>query len=370
MIRKSMWYMVISIILFFVTEGFYIASADKIGNIVSIVWLLSIVILIVLLLYTLVTIYRQTYEKRIIKEMYKIYWCKKIVITPNKVWFKSNMLEGIGTLFSDFIKKSKKIAKKDVWCITFGNVYEKNKENIKIAKPIIVKAVALFVVMTFETFTPIVNDIFHYGYNISYIYIYWIQVLIPIVFFIKNMLQNKENIRYINFFQKSKWGYYYIGEEKVKFISQSDSTSKLYGQYLMYIKSIIAFFNLAMNMRYEDMETYKAEQYGIDCMIENVRNNLKEKRDAEKNDMVYAVIPILICGCFSKAKKGKIKSEIQGLFQDMQLSRDEKKFIVKTSLCVLRDFLGNDNEYCEREMEYKKMLLSFMKEQRKSVEII
>lgn len=112
MIRKSMWYMVISIILFFVTEGFYIASADKIGNIVSIVWLLSIVILIVLLLYTLVTIYRQTYEKRIIKEMYKIYWCKKIVITPNKVWFKSNMLEGIGTLFSDFIKKVRKLQRR------------------------------------------------------------------------------------------------------------------------------------------------------------------------------------------------------------------------------------------------------------------
>lgn len=365
MIKRSIFFMLISVLSFLVSGGLKLFGLNEIGNIVRIIWIVSVVASIYLLLYTLIAIYRETYEKKIIKDMYKLYWREKITITPNKVWCKSNMFEGLGILFSGFMKKSKKFAKKRMRCIAFGNVYEKNEENKEIAKRKIIDVISILGVIIFETFTTMVMGVSPYKYSNIFIISYWIQILIPIGILFRYMFNNKEDIRFMNFFQNNQWGYY-VGEEKVIYIPEFDSSSKICGKYLMEIKSIIAFFNLARNMKYEDLESRKVESYYVDCMIEHIRNNLQDVLDdKKKNDMVYAVIPIVICGCLVENGIKKVRDEIQCLLQDMQLDKDDQEFIEKTSLCILRDFVGNDKEYLKREQKYKEMLLSLMKQKKR-----
>lgn len=365
MIKQSIVWLFISLLILCVFGVVQFVNSELtviLEIILSRIWLVSILIPIVFLFYTLIVIYKQTYEKKILRDMFKLYWCEKIVITPNKTWYKSNMLEGLGILFSDFVKISKKIAKKKIRSVKFRSVYEDNVVNRKIAKREIFRMVWGLITFAPEIFVPLAVCVTNHEEMSILCIFYWVQIFIPAIYFFLYIGNSNMNILYLNYFKTNLWGYYFEKRNVEIYIHRHVPPNKVYTKYINCIKNIIAFFNLAKSMRYEDLDNCEVEKYYIDCMIETFRNNLLNTWNDKKDDMVYASIPIVICGCLLESGNDKGEAQIRSLFNDIHFCDIECEFIENISLCILRDFVGNDKEFYNREEEYKNKLMIFMKQ--------
>lgn len=356
MVRWSIYGLFISVVILVGMGGAYLFKLEFILNniweVLGIVWFGDMIISIFLLLCALIVIYNQKFEKKILRDMHKLFWNEKIVMTPNKIWYKSNMIEGLVDLYLNVIKVSKKLSKDNITSIEFGSVYENNVINNKMAKKkIIIMAIGVFFWQC-ETFGILLPYIIK-NPNISILGIfYWIQVLIWSIYFIFYIYDSDMQVLYLNYFERNLWGYYFIKDNNPIYIHKNRLFK--YERYINSIKNVIAFFNLARNMKYEDLENSKAEQYYIDCMIGNVRNIFSNTWNESKKYLMYAVIPIAICGCISDEKS--INNRIHELFAELKMHNEEKNFVFNMSLHILRDYVGNDKEYNDKENKYKRRL--------------
>lgn len=357
MVRWSIIGLFISVVVLASIGGVYLTKAELVpilGFILSVIWFLIIFISTFLLLCALVVIYSQIYEKKILRDLHKLFWNEGILMTPNKIWYKSNMLEGLCTLYSNVIKFSKKISKDKIQNIKFGSVYENNVINNQIARKKYGWLMVGIVFFDICLFMPLLYYIVNNTNVIIFGVFYWIQILIWNLYFILYIYDSSGRMLYLNYFQSKLWGYYFEKETDLIYIHRFEPSSRKYEKYINAIKNSVALFNLARNMKYEDLDDDKVEQYYIGYMIENIKNTLCDTWNDSKNYLTYAVIPIVVCGCLSDKKS--IKADIQCLIDDMKLTNDEKEFVVNASLCILRDFCGNDKEYYKREAGYKDML--------------
>lgn len=107
-------------------------------------------------------------------------------------------------------------------------------------------------------------------------------------------------------------------------------------------------------MAYADLEKDKVERLYIDCMVQFAKDN------CEMDCCKHMLAPIVICRCLRKNSRQDLDRSIQNLVDVMQLSSNEKTYIEEISLCILRDFIGNDEEY--KEKKYKKTIRRLMDE--------
>lgn len=168
-------------------------------------------------------------------------------------------------------------------------------------------------------------------------------LLIPLLD--KGVVEN--NYMYINRLgYNSTWGYYVklVNKEKRLYLTAYDLSFSKYRKCLINLKRLVSFYNLALNMRYEDTDAI--DDTGIECLCAYI-TDLSRKNEYKKG----MVVPILICACLSENRKKENKVSVKEMLKQIEIDSKEKTMSIEISLQVLRDLYGNDIEFNEKKYE-------------------
>ena len=287
-------------------------------------------------------------EKRVIKKIHNLYPRKNIYMTPNKKWFKSNVVGQVAKLLDDYEKTLYKINYDNIENIEFDCVLAKKRENIDSAVRKFYFLIAIaFGIMFFVGFQ--VSVTLDMSQRMPYLILSLIS-LMPLM----NPLMDKKiivnNYRYINrIVCFSIWGYYIklANKENRKYISLYDYTFSEYRKYLIRLKRIVCFYNLSINMKYDDVEFI--DNIAIECLCAYVSD--VSRRNRYKKGMI---VPVLICGCLSENQRTENWKNIKEMLNQVNIDKKEQEMSIKISLLMLRDMYGNDANF--NTMGYEKEL--------------
>lgn len=313
----------------------------------EVVWFLLIGINVIMYIWALSM--PMGIEKRVIRRIHHLYRRKRVYMTPNKKWFKSNVIRQVAKLLNDYEKTLYKINYDNIENIEFDCVLSKKRENIDISviRYYLFAGIAFGIMLLFGLTLPATLDM-------SQRNIYLIITLLSLMPLINPLIDKNtfiNNYRYINrmgFF--SIWGYYIklANKEKRIYISLYDYSFSVYRKYLIRLKRLVCFYNLAVNMKYDDTEFI--DGIAIECLCAYVsdlsRSNMYKKG---------LIVPILICGCLSNNQRNENMNKIKETLKQINIDRREQETSIKISLLMLRDMQGNDVIF--NIMGYEKELL-------------
>lgn len=165
----------------------------------------------------------------------------------------------------------------------------------------------------------------------------------PIIATCLNRNWIRENMVFINNLTHiSLWGYYIKKRrrKKIFYVSSFDKRRSKYGTFIVAIKKVVCFYNLAINMEYSDTDTF--DYCGIDFMCDYL---LDVKRC--NKDKVGMIIPIIICSCLCKNMKKESIERVHELVKEIGV--DEREKLAEISRIVYRDIYGDDRKFDEKE---------------------
>lgn len=264
---------------------------------------------------------------------------KRIYITPNKKWWRSNVIKLIDKLLNSYTKALKKIEFNKIESIEFASSLSSKNENIILAKKrllkicaIVVGILILFGVEFSEALTPF--------QKIEYLFLTLLSAL-PIAIPIINKEIIEENYAYINNLgcSFSTWGYYIKlnnMKECIYFPAYGFSFSK-YHCVMMNLKRIACFFNLSIKMKYEDTECI--DDIEIECLCDYITDSFY------RNEYTAGMlIPVLICISLSENRE-KSRQFVKEMLSQVSIDKKERDISIDFSLEVLRNIKGNDKVF-------------------------
>lgn len=289
-------------------------------------------------------------EHKVLNRIDQLYCKKKIYMTPNKRWYKGNVIRQINYLVNNYKKSVKKIEFDNIENIEFACILASKEENMKLA---IKKFYSFFLITVCFIFIYMCYIIPLLSEEIRWAYLMITMLgFMPVftLFLDRKIITN--NYKYINRIgYMSYWGYYiklFNKKDKI-YITSFDHSCSQYAKYLIKLKKIACFYNLAIHMKYDDVESF--DDIGIECLCNYVTDMLRRKTNIDG-----MVTPILICTCLSWDEKKEIRNQrVKEMIKEVDMSKGEQQIAINTSLQILRDIHGNDDAFFV--MGYQKILL-------------
>lgn len=207
-VKKSVIVMCISAIVLIMDFIFFLNGKTEALNIGIIAWIIFVGWCIVLQFAVIANTYNGNYERRISKDMHKIYWSKQIFCTPNKIWHKGKMIERAVYLFKQLLKSSRGVVIENIKDITFGNVYDNNLKNMELAKSNRNKLLCEIIVIALVCIGAVYSFADENRYITIFLGILIGNILIPICIMYLFMINNEDMFRFLNIVSANSWGYY------------------------------------------------------------------------------------------------------------------------------------------------------------------
>ena len=328
----------------------------------SINWLLGIedvmlLILIVLniLMYIWAFAVPINIEKRVVKRIYRIYPGKKIYVTPRKKWYKGNTIRQLEKVLKKYEKVVGKLKVDNIDSIKFGCILSSKKINIEWAIRRYY-ALAIIVVIVSLVCAALCSKAFDLTMRIIYVCISFLGIL-PIFYPLFNKKVIADNYQYINRIAYiSEWGYYIKLKDKNKkiYVSVYDFPFCEYRNSLIKLKQIVCFYNLAIKMKYEDMES--ADEVITNAMCDYVEDMFKQKKAVKR-----MIVPLLICMELSEKSKNARMKKIKEVINKLNVNPQEQEMLINISILILREMYGDDEIFEKKKniyfKEYKKIFI-------------
>ena len=300
-------------------------------------WILLITINV--MIYILIFAIPAKIEKRVLKKIHHLFGRKRIYMTPNKKWWKGSVIRQIANLLEEYKKSLYKINSHSIEDIEFACILSKKKENIILAKKrfYIFMGVAIVIMFLLGLVSPLTLNILQ---KRLYLVITLIALMPSVIPILKHTVISN-NYDYINSMGCiSVWGYYVklANRDRRIYISTYDVSFSKYKKCLVNLKRLVCFYNLAINMKYEDAEF--VDDIGIECLCDYIRD--LSKRGIYQQGML---VPVLICACLSEKKKEEITLIIKEMLCQLQIDNEEQSKSIKVSLQVLRNLYGDDIKF-------------------------
>ncbi len=292
----------------------------------------GILFVVIILLYLLCWVKPIRWEKGVIDTIDKLYDKRNAYILIDKTWKQSKVIRIMTKLLKDYEKSLRGIHLSKIESIRFGFVMQKNEDNLvltrRYSKVVLVSMLVWYSllcgVMNNE---PCIDDL--YGKVL-------VIVFIPALASCISHEWKEKNFRFVNnLMYTSWWGYYvYEKEKKVKYISAYDGRKTKYGKFILNIKKVVSFYNLAISMEYEE----KNEFNRIDCMCDYVYDLVRDNKD-----ITAFLIPIFICSCIWKEEG--YSDRIKELIKEVYITEEEKEKLINICMQMIRDIYGDDRKF-------------------------
>ena len=285
-------------------------------------------------------------EKKVLKKIHHLFCRRRIYMTPNKKWWKGSVIRQMAYLLEEYKKSLYRIDSNCIENIEFACVLSKKKENMNLAKKrfYILVGITIVIMLLFGFALPLSLSILQQR-------LYLVITLIALMPFLIPALDNiliTINYAYINGYF-SVWGYYVklANRDRRIYISTYDFSFSKYKKCLVNLKRLVCFFNLAINMQYEDAEC--VDDIGIECLCDYIRD--LSRRSIYQQGMLA---PVLICACLSEKKKEEIALIIKETLRQLEIDSEEQSKSIEVSLQVLRNLYGDDLRFDK--MKYERAL--------------
>lgn len=306
-------------------------------------WILLIGLEVILLVWAFFMPIRM--EKKVLRKVEKLYCRRKIYVTPNKKWGKGDFIKQITDLLVYYEKILRKIKIDSIEDVEFNCILSPKKENKDLAK----KRYALLVVIVFVV-VMWMGVLLIFSLDVSHRKLYLIITLLAIMPLIyplidKDIILNNHvfinNICFI-----STWGYYikFKGKNKRIYVTSDDYSSSIYRKYIASLKRIVCFYNLAINMNYEDIKY--VDEVGINCLCDYIIDRY-ESEQYQKG----MVVPILMCACLSYNNKHNNIKNVKEMLRHISIDQEERALTLKLCIQILRDIYGNDVQFYTNRFE-------------------
>ncbi|MBQ8326731.1 MAG: hypothetical protein IJX86_06625 [Lachnospiraceae bacterium] len=316
---------------------------------IEVAWIVTISISI--MMYLEAFILPKKNEKNILKRIHHLYRTKRIYVTPNKRWYKGSVIRYIAKLLEEYEKTLRKGKFDNIEHIEFDSIVSNRKENyIMATKKYYIFSVCVIVIMLL--FGRILSILGELGVQESKIYLLITMLaVLPLInpLIDKNAIKN--NYGYINCIgANSSWGYYIklANEDKNIYISSFGDSITAYQRLLSKIKRIVCFFNLAMNMKYEDADYI--DDVAVDCLCAYVCD--MSRKDRYTKGMI---IPIMICGYLSENQRSENMKKIKKMLKHISVDKKEQEIAIEISTLIIRELYGDDCSFgiidCKEELE-------------------
>lgn len=337
------------IFLYFILS--YTEGNKRLLYLIEGLWLLCVFCIICGCIYIF---YKQVdVEKRVLIKMDKYYGTEKILMLPQRIWYRGNAVSKLTDLMNRYKKVTSQINIENIEKIDFGCIISDKHDNRKRA----IKKYYLVAILFGLSMVAV-------GYNLTRFmnekmcYVYIVVILIgtlPIILlaFIPNYLA--QNYKFINWLTYiSLWGYYVsVRNKKTElYVSSYSFVCSPYQKFLLNLKRIVCFYNLAQQMQYKDEEDFGECGIADICAYILDMNQRSEKVD-------FMVVPLLICACLYKGSSKTANSYLKKTMKRIGIKKDTKEKIINICLLVLRDIHGDDITF--REHFYKRKLRVFLR---------
>ena len=284
-------------------------------------------------------------EKRVIKRIDRIYGNKKIYDTPNRTWSKGRTIRQIAILLKEYEKSLEKINIEKIEDINFGCIFSGKKVNECLAKEGYYRIVRVVVGIVVPCTCLVSKSFDTFPNRMIYLILSFVAV-IPLLIPLFNQKVIKNNYLEINCVAyNSKWGYYIDLKDKNMYVTSYDCSRSKYGRWIITLKRMVCFFNLALKMKYNDIQRIGSlgMEYICDYVVGQLKTNKYRKGMA---------IPMLICACVSDENK-TIECTIKKVLLQINMDKQEKEITTKVCLQILRDLEANDEEFYKAKYEKK-----------------
>lgn len=292
-------------------------------------------------------------EKRVLRKVDRYYGTEKILMLPQRIWYRGNAVSKLTTLMNRYQKVTNRIDIENIEEIDFGCIISDKHDNRKRA----IKKYYLVAILSGLSFMAVgCNFIRFMDEQMCCVYIVVMLIaVLPIIlmaFFPSKLAQNYKFINWLTYI--SLWGYYVRIQNKKSeiYVSSYGFVYSRYQKFLLELKRIICFYNLAQMMRYKDEEDFGECGVADICAYILDMNKRTEKVD-------FMVIALLSCACLYKGDNKTINSYLQETLRQTSLKKDVKEKIMNICLLLLRDIHGDDRTF--QEHFYKNKLREYLR---------
>lgn len=292
-------------------------------------------------------------EKRMISNLEKVYEIKKIHVIPSQKWYRGGAIYQIKKLFDKHKKAITRIDFRKINSLDFDCVYSERYENQNVAKEAYRNLIFMAIIFGFIIYSVLYT---HISFLSWYCLFIAMGGIVPVFIPMFNKRVWNDNYKVINELGHiPTWGYYMelVNKKNVLFFSSYGFKKSKYKEYIMSLKRIGCFYNLAVNMKYEDTEYF--DFIGIDCLCDLYEDDCWISEEING----FLLAPIIVCACLGKEEKKDIHTRIVEMMDKIKVRKSEKEFVKNVCLLVLRDIEGNDENY--RKSKYEEIIGEILK---------
>ena len=291
-------------------------------------------------------------ERNVIKKIDRYYHTEKILVLPQRIWYKGAAISKFTDLLNNYYRMSSKISLEDIEKIEFSSIFDEGNNNKK-------RAVIKYYIYSVSAFIILVAAICFLTreLNESLRIVYGSVTLIgflPVMLLWLSPKYIERNFRFVNWMTYiSWWGYYIkVKDKKVeKFVSSYGIKYSVYQKLVLQLKRVICFYNLSIKMKYHD-----EDDFGM-CGIDNICAYISDKEHKGEN-VEFMLIPLLICVCIYDQGHKNNNSSVKKIIENVGISRETKIKITYLCILVLRELHGDDRSF--EEEKYKNCIENYL----------
>lgn len=297
-------------------------------------------------------------ERRVINKVDKYFSIEKNYLTPNRKWYRGTALKEITFLSQKYKRILKYIDFNEIESIRFESVLKKKPENIRYAKRRFVVFVIIVIILLLLSVSGMVGY-WEYKYVFFYVVLTIIGLGLPAKMIVTRNFFEKyfAYINYYAFFSRYRLYFKEKKKEHEIFVSTYDASISKYKEFYRRLKRVICFYNLSLDVKYEDEENFG--EYSLGCLCDYIKD--MRKRNEDINGMIVSLI---LCTCLQrKVNLNEVTeiniAEVKEVFANCRLERRMCDLMVVLCTEMLRELHGDDESFNkEKVKECVRMLLA------------
>ena len=329
-----------SVLIVYIISYFVVNYKTYNIEILYVIELMCFVLFIRILWELICMFYEQVdIERNVLRKIDRYYHTEKILMLPQRVWYKGTAISKFTGLLNKYSKVTNKIKLEEIEQIAFASIVSDGHNNKK-------RAVGKFYLYSICAFIILVVAIYFLTRSMtgSLRIIYGCVMIIgflPVIFLWLSPKMLTSNHAFINWMTYiSMWGYYIKieGKKWERYTSSYGTVYSIYQKLILELKRVICFYNLSIKMKYHDEEDFG------ECGIDNICAYISDKEYKGEN-VDFMIIPLLICVCIYENKGKSICDSVEKTIENINVSMEMKEKISDLCLAVLRDLHGDDRTF-------------------------
>ncbi len=291
-------------------------------------------------------------EKKVLKKIDRYYGTEKILMLPQRIWYRGTAIIKLTDLLNKYKKITCKIDLDKIEEVEFACIISDKHSNRKRA---VLKyyLVSICFLLVLGAVVYILTNTMSEAVCATYRWVMLIGFLPAMLLWLspKMIAQNYQFINWMTYI--SLWGYYVKlkGKKWERYVSSYGLIYSPYQKFLLELKRIICFYNLAIKMRYNDEEDFG------ECGIDDICAYITDMHQREEK-VEFMVIPLLVCACIYETRDKRVNHNFEETLERISVKKEIKEKIINLCMLILRDIHGDDRTF--KEQMYKEKLSSFL----------